>query len=118
MVGKDTVIGWVIEAGSEVPELYLRGAANNNCAGMCVRGGQAQWRWLLFEYPERYADAERHENELRDLLGDVSMLADRKSLAKGESRRPLPLKTFRKSILEGAQIGMFDVGACSCFVSD
>lgn len=115
-VMKHTVIEWVLEADLDVPELYLRGATNNNCAGQCVRGGQAHWKWLLYEYPERYADAERHEESLRSMLGDVSILADRRGLTEGESRRPLPLRQFRAEVLDGAQIDMFDVGACSCFV--
>jgi hypothetical protein len=42
--------------------------------------------------PERYAYAQEREEELRSLLGDVSILRDRR----GGDSRPLPLSLLRE----------------------
>lgn len=65
-------------AGLTIPRLYELGFAHNNCGGMCVKGGQAQWLRLLKVFPERFARAEAAEERMRALLGkDVSILRDR-----------------------------------------
>lgn len=71
--------------------MYELGFDHNNCGGTCVRAGQRQWKHLLEILPERYAHAEGQEEELRELLGDVSILRDRR----GGSSRPLPLSVLR-----------------------
>jgi hypothetical protein len=78
--------------GVTPPRMYELGFAHNNCGGTCVRAGQRQWRHLLQVLPERYAYAEEQEEELRKLLGDVSILRARRG---GESR-PLPLSLLRE----------------------
>lgn len=49
-----------------------------DCGGACVREGQKHWQHLLSTFPERYAVAERQEQDLRDLLGDVAILKRRR----------------------------------------
>lgn len=63
-----------------------------NCGGTCVRAGQRQWKHLLETLPERYAYAQEREEELRQELGDVSILRDRR----GGEVRPLPLSLLRE----------------------
>ncbi|BCL30568.1 hypothetical protein ACFFS2_22220 [Streptomyces aurantiacus] len=55
----------------------LLGFGPNNCGSLCVRGGHRHWARVLEVFPERYAEAERQEQELRAELGDVAILRDR-----------------------------------------
>ncbi|MFG2312935.1 hypothetical protein ACGFS9_30310 [Streptomyces sp. NPDC048566] len=66
--------------------------SHNNCGGTCVRAGQRQLKHLLEVLPERYAYAQEREEELRQLLGDVSILRRRR----GGEGRPLPLSLLRE----------------------
>jgi DNA primase len=79
-----------------VPDGHLFTLEDNvlthNCGGTCVRAGQRQWKHLLDVLPERYAYAQEREEELRQLLGDVSVLRDRR----GRDSRPLPLSLLRE----------------------
>jgi hypothetical protein len=78
--------------GIEPPRLYALGFEHNNCGGGCVRAGQKQWKLLLDVLPERFAEAERQETGLRDLLGDVTILRERRqSIA-----HSLPLSRLRR----------------------
>ncbi|TMR90544.1 hypothetical protein [Nonomuraea basaltis] len=79
-------------ADIELPRLYSLGFKHNNCGGCCVRAGKKQWLRTLQEFPERYAEAERQEEELRAELGDVSILREQRNgqrynLSLGEQRR-------------------------------
>jgi hypothetical protein len=62
------------------------------CGGVCVRGGQRHWLHLLEVFPDRYAEAEAEEQQLRAELGDVAILRERRS---GVSR-PLTLTELRR----------------------
>jgi hypothetical protein len=64
--------------GIEPPRLYALGFEHNNCGGTCVRAGQKQWKLTLDKLPERFAEAERQEASLRELLGDVTILRERR----------------------------------------
>jgi hypothetical protein len=77
--------------GVEPPRLYGLGFSHNNCGGTCVRAGQRQWKNTLTVLPERYARAEAEENKLRALLGEVSILRERR----GGIARGLPLAELR-----------------------
>jgi hypothetical protein len=89
------------------------GFAHNNCGGFCVKAGQAHFVTLFKAMPERYAYHERKEQEIRALLGDVSILRDRRG--DGETK-PLTLQALRERYEAGGQIDMFDIGGCGCFV--
>ncbi len=78
--------------GLDPPRLYELGFSHNNCGGMCVRGGQKHWLHLLSVFPDRYAHAERQEQELRAQLGDVAILGERR----GGVSRPLTLTELRR----------------------
>ncbi|MEU2593969.1 hypothetical protein ABZ649_04790 [Streptomyces albidoflavus] len=78
--------------GIQPPAMYRAGFAHNNCHGSCVRAGQKQWKHLLDVAPQQFAKAERHEEELRALLGPVTILRERR---KGVAR-PLPLAELRR----------------------
>ncbi|PZT71423.1 hypothetical protein [Streptomyces sp. AC1-42T] len=78
--------------GVEPPRLYALGFEHNNCGGTCVRAGQKQRKHTLDVLPERFARAEAEEESLRALLGDVSILRQRR---KGVGY-PLPLAELRR----------------------
>ncbi|MER0477008.1 hypothetical protein ABR737_01315 [Streptomyces sp. Edi2] len=88
---KDELLEEVRALGLRPPRLYELGFSHNNCFGSCVRAGHRQWKHLLATLPERYAHAEAKEEELRELLGDVAILRDRR----GGTSRPLPLRELR-----------------------
>ena len=70
---------------------------------------------LLRTMPERYRYHEGKEQEIRDTLGDVSIMADRS----GDGvKKPLTMRMFRERIEAGAQIDMFEIGGCGCFVDE
>lgn len=102
----------LIDEGLWLPRLNQMGFAHNNCGGFCCKGGQGHFKKLLNEFPERYAYAERRENEIREVLGDVSMLQDRR----GGEKKPLTLGMLRDRILDDVEAS--DMGACGCFFGE
>lgn len=91
-VTKEQMLGAAWTAGIEPPRLYALGFAHNNCGSVCVRGGHKHWAHVLEVFPERYAEAERQEAELRAELGDVAILRERT----GGHSRPLALTELRE----------------------
>tara|TARA_R100000458_G_C8199523_1_gene190494 strand:- start:14 stop:811 length:798 start_codon:yes stop_codon:yes gene_type:complete len=92
------------------PRLYEMGFPHNNCGGFCIKAGQAHFRLLLRELPEKYAEVEQKEEEMRQLLDkDVSILKDRR----GGTTKPLTLKEFRNR--ETKDCDLFEWGGCGCF---
>lgn len=96
--------------GIEPPRLYAMGFPHANCGGGCVKAGQSQFALLLDKMPDRYAEWERHEEELRVELGDVAILRDRT----GGDTKPLTLAALRGRIEAGRTVPMFDFGGCAC----
>lgn len=114
-MGKDEVLRWMRSEGLEPPRLYKLGFAHNNCGGFCCRAGQAHFAHLLREMPERYAEHEAREQDMRDFLGkDVSLMRDRK----GGDTQPLTLRKFRERLEAGGDLDEFEWGGCGCFVED
>lgn len=109
---KKQILTWMAAEGVRPPRLYEMGFPHNNCGGFCIKAGQAQWALLLKAMPERYAFHEKKEEELRGLLGDVSILRDRR----GGKNRPLPLAAFRKRVETGDYVDRHEWGGCGCFV--
>lgn len=100
--------------GIEPPRLYGLGFAHNNCGGVCVKAGHAQWAHLLRVFPERFALAERKEAAMRADLGDVTILTDR---AGDGIKKPLTLTAFRERLNDHPQITFDDWNAgCACFM--
>ena len=97
-------------AGVEPPRLYAMGFPHNNCGGGCVKAGISQFAKLLDRLPDVYADWERHEQGLRDLLGDVAILRDRR----GGETRPLTLRALRERIGGGESVPADEFGGCAC----
>lgn len=101
--------------GVEPPRLYALGFPHNNCGGFCVKAGQAQFRLLYQQLPDRYREHEAQEERLRQHLGkDVSILRDRT----GGPVKPLTLRAFRERLDTDGTCDTFDWGGCSCFFPD
>ena len=106
---EDLLKEWKIEQ----PRLYDLGAPHNNCGGLCVRAGHAHFKWALGALPERYAEWEHNEQEMRDFLeADVAILRDRS----GGKSRPITLRDFRLKIQaeDTGQLDLLEWGGCGC----
>ncbi|MFW6083752.1 MAG: hypothetical protein ACODAA_00895 [Gemmatimonadota bacterium] len=111
---KEQLHEWAADEGLEKQRLYKMGMPHANCGGGCVKMGHGGFARLYHAWPERFAEWEQKEQELRDQLGDVSILRDRR----GGETTPLTLKALRGRIEAGDQVDMFDIGGCGCFVGD
>lgn len=98
--------------GIKPPRLYEKGFAHNNCGGGCVKAGIGHFKHLYHAMPDVFAHWEREENKMREMLGDVSMLTDRR----GGAKKPLPLSSLRARIEAGQQVDQYDIGGCGCFI--
>lgn len=109
---KPALIRWLKREGIEPPRLYAMGFPHNNCGGFCVKAGQAQFALLLRKMPERYAEHEAKERELRGVLGNHSILRDRV----GGTTKPMTLEEFRKRIEAKGEVDLYDWGGCGCAI--
>lgn len=111
---KNQMHAWAEREGLRKQALYVMGAAHANCGGGCIKMGIGGFARLLAAMPERYADWEANEEQLRELLGDVAILKDRT----GGTNKPLTLRALRKRIQDGHQPDLFAIGGCGCFIDD
>lgn len=114
LVSKNDAKAMLNREGIELPYLYRQGFAHNNCGGACIKAGQGQWAKLLKLDPRRYADWEQWEQEMRDRVGDHSILRDRSKAAKARGETVLTLREFRKRVQAGAEHDQYEIGGCSC----
>jgi hypothetical protein len=93
--------------------MYAEGFPHANCAGGCVKAGQGQFKLLLEQRPEVYAEWEREEQGLREYLNrDVAILRDRT----GGTVKPLTLTALRRRIESAPEtVDADDLGGCGCF---
>lgn len=111
LVAKAQLLDAMRSRGIEPPRLYATGAPHANCGGACVRAGQAEWERLLRWNRPRFLSWEAEENESRELLGDVSILKDRR----GGTTKPLSLTAFREQLERDPTLfDADDEGACAC----
>lgn len=107
---RNDMIALFRDRGIQPPRLYDLGFSHNNCGGGCVKAGQGQFIKLLTALPEVFSEWERQEQVLRDELGDVAILRDRR----GGETKPLPLSTLRKRYRSGQPCDLDDIGGCNC----
>lgn len=115
LVSKASVLEQLRNAGVNPPLLTRRGFPHANCGGGCVKAGVKQFKRLLEVDPATFSLWEWNEERLREQLGDVAILIDRRD----GRHRPLPLRELRERI-EGLQRLDFggaeeEWGGCSCF---
>lgn len=115
---KQQLLDMCRSAGVEPPRMYAKGYPHANCGGGCVRAGQGQFIKLYRTDPQRYAEWEAGEEDIRAYLGrdDISILKDRR----GGVSKPLTLRQLRARIDADDQpaLDLFDIGGCGCFVQD
>lgn len=113
LVDKPDMLLELRKLGIKLPRLYKLGFAHNNCGGFCIKSGQAQFRLLLQEMPERYAYHEEQEQKFRKFLDrDVSVLRDRR----GGTTKTMTLEQFRKRIQNGGEHDQHEWGGCGCAI--
>lgn len=112
LLTKDDMHAWAESEGLERQRLYKLGMPHANCGGGCVKMGQGGFARLYQADPCRYAEWERNEERLREQLGDVAILRDRR----GGDTKPLTLRALRERIESDRQVDLFDIGGCGCFV--
>jgi hypothetical protein len=109
---KRQILDRLAARGITPPRLYATGASHANCGGACVRGGQVEWRRLLFWNRDRYLEWEAEEEETRTMLGkDVAILRHRSGPLDGEA---WSLRDFRLAIEGGSLFDTDDEGGCGC----
>ncbi len=109
---KEQLHAWALKEGMWLQQLYQLGFPHANCGGRCVKMGQKGWAHLLAVMPERYAECEAKEEEVRQHLGkDVSILRDRRDGV----TRVMTLKTFRLRLQGGGECDDSGFGGCACF---
>lgn len=110
---KDHLHDWAEREGLEQQRLYRMGMPHANCGGGCVKMGQGGFARLYFADPCRFGEWEDNEERLREQLGNVAILRDRR----GGKTKPLPLRALRARLDDtGGQIDLLDIGGCGCFV--
>lgn len=112
---KRDILAMMKDEGLKPPLMYEQGFAHNNCGGRCCKAGQGHWAQMLKVRPKEFAQSEREENELRDMLGDVSMLSDRTG---GNGKKVLTLTMLREQLEAGVQADMYEIGGCGCFTEE
>lgn len=111
-LSKADMIEWAKREGLKPPRLYDMGFPHNNCGGFCVKAGQAQFALLLRVMPERYAYHEVQEEEMRNVVGDHSILRDRS----GGTSQPITLRQFRERIEAQGTFDQYEWGGCGCAI--
>lgn len=105
---------WAKREGLRRQFLYEIGMPHANCGGGCVKMGQGGWVVAYHRNRETFDRWEAEEDSLRELLGDVSMMKDRR----GGETKTFTLRELRHRIESGDEtIDLFDMGACGCFAS-
>lgn len=56
----------VREWGIEPPRMYAMGYTHANCGGRCVKQGKGDWLRTLINFPDRYAESEAWERQMRE----------------------------------------------------
>jgi hypothetical protein len=110
-IWKSRAIEWLTDEGIALPRAYALGFPHNNCGGFCVKAGHAHFALLLRVWPQRYAWHEWWEEKMREVVGDYSMLADRRGDGK---KKVLTLRMLRKRIEAGECFGQEEWGGCGC----
>lgn len=114
-IDKQKIFDWLEAEGIRRPRLYDMGFAHNNCGGFCVKAGQGHFKLLLEKMPERYAEHESREEEMRQFLDkDVAILTDRR----GGGKRPLTLRELRERVEAEQEVDELDIGGCNCIGDD
>lgn len=106
--------------GIDPPRMYQQGYTHANCGGCCVKQGKGDWLRTLINYPERYAEAEQWELDMRNhpVRQNYAMLRH----VENGNMRPMTLEELRINYESEASIQPslfdFDSGCVQCGVGD
>jgi hypothetical protein len=102
------------EWGIEPPRMYSMGYTHANCGGRCVKQGHGDWIRTLINFPERYAQIEAWENDMRknDINASYAIL---KTQTKDGST-PLTLTELRERYEAGIMPMLTNLDAASACV--
>lgn len=91
----------------EPPRMYGLGYTHANCGGRCVKQGHGDWIRTLVNFPERYAEIEEWEREMRlnEINANYAIL--RSQTKEGDT--PLTLEDLRKRYEAGLQPTLFQM---------
>jgi hypothetical protein len=81
--------------GIEPPRMYRMGYTHANCGGRCVKQGQGDWIRTLVNFPERYAEVEEWERQMRLIDDNHAQYAIMKRM-NGKQIVPLTLQQLRE----------------------
>jgi len=113
-LNKKQMLEQIRAAGIAPPRLYSQGHSHANCGGFCVRAGQAQFALLLRTNRELYLFHEGKEEEMRELVGNHSMMSDRRGDGK---KKTLTMRDFRKRLENQPDLfDKHDIGGCGCAI--
>jgi len=78
----------------EPPRMYRLGYTHANCGGRCVKQGQGDWIRTLINFPERFAEIEAWENNMRknDINSNYAILKSQTI----DGNKPLTLTELRE----------------------
>ncbi len=110
---KEGVLNWMRREGIEPPRAYGLGFPHNNCGGFCCKAGQAHFALLHRVLASRYAWHEWWEKRVRALVGDYSMMSDRRGDGK---KKVLTMESLRLRIEAGEAFGSEEWGGCGCAI--
>lgn len=109
-MSKQETLDWAAREGIKPPRMYDMGFPHANCGGFCIKAGQATFKLLLKHFPERYAEHERQEAEMRELVGNHSVMRCRR----GGKSKVLTMEAFRKRVEKDESDCENDFGGCAC----
>lgn len=116
-ITKPEMLAWLNQTGIRPPLLYDMGFPHNNCGGLCVKAGQAQFKLLLKTMPERYTYHEQQGEQMRRYLNKNVAILRRKA---GGKTIPFTLRQLREETMRtGSRPLPTDAeewGGCGCFV--
>jgi len=94
--------------GIEPPRMYRLGYTHANCGGRCCKQGQGDWLRTLINFPERYAEIEEWEKDMRTLSEKHSKRTILKRINNGIVEE-LTLEKLRLENEDNQQIDFFDL---------
>ncbi len=111
-LGKPQAFAMLEQEGIRPPYLNLMGFSHNNCGGACIKAGQGAWAKLLGVDPTLYGEWETWEEGMREVVGDHSILRDRR----GGGDKPLTLRNFRLRVKNKQPYDKHEAGGCGCAI--
>lgn len=100
--------------GIDAPRMYSMGYSHANCGGRCVKQGKNDWLRTLKMFPERYAEIEQWEQDMR--LNPVNSKYTIVARVKHGVKIPITLKQLREEYESRTEISLLDLENETCVV--